>query len=303
MRKAVLFTAYFWDAFTARQYALLKQHIGEDNLYVIIDETSGPLGPIPIKNLIRTSEHEINEKCGLPPLLPPCQQDKSALWWNLDYLTYRFFADHPEVDYCLTLDFDARINLDIAKLFNDITTAGYDFVALPVADNLEDWNWRKAHAPLYDIKELKAYLLCCMITSNRAAKHLAQRRHEMATGYKTGAIPFWPFCEAFIPVELARTGMKLGNIKDFGDTTRLGWHHVWSEDDKPNSEAPGFIHPVLDRKRYLNALLRRHIPAQDIFRPKSQLWNELRKYPFKSYARQLPRCAAKGAVEILRSVT
>ncbi len=42
-RHVVLFRTHFWDAFVARPYERLKQKIGRGDLYILLDETNGPV--------------------------------------------------------------------------------------------------------------------------------------------------------------------------------------------------------------------------------------------------------------------
>jgi hypothetical protein len=44
---AVVFKAYAWDGFVERQARRLAEVAGSLDFYVLIDETAGPVGPVP----------------------------------------------------------------------------------------------------------------------------------------------------------------------------------------------------------------------------------------------------------------
>ena len=302
MRYAVLFTTYVWDDFVARQYAHLKQRVAGGDLFVMIDESAHKVPPLPIPNVIRTSQADIAIRCKLPALRNTTYKRKNPLWWNVDYLTYRFFTEHADYDYCVTLDYDARLNIDIDQLVTSVATENYDFVALPVANDLKDWAWQSFHKQIYGEDKLYASLLCAMVISKNAAQYLLLQRRKDAADYARNKISFWPFCEAFVPTQLARGGFRIGNLSQFTTTSRLGWHKVWCEDDRASVDADGIIHPVMNRPRFLKAILHRHEPSGDIFNPTSQLRQDLKKYPLTSYLHHLVYFFANNTVKLARRI-
>lgn len=288
MRYAALFTTYAWDEFVERQYRRIASRVHAGDLYVMVDETNTTLPSLPIERVIRTNQEEILHHGGRHAFVEKGDWEvKGALWWNLDYLTYRFYDDHQEYDYCITMDYDACVNLDVDQLMADVAARGYDFVALPVEENMHHWFWQKPHRGIYPPQEIQAHLLCVIIISRKAANYLAERRREMSAAYQAGDIKFWPFCEAFMSTELKRGGFRIGNIADFGDTKNFGWWPIYNENDLMKSMPSGFIHPILDEGRFLKAYLQRYKPMQDIFLLNSPFWKRLRQFSFASYASYL----------------
>jgi hypothetical protein len=53
---AVLFKIYSLDLLVLWQLERLKARIGHGHLYVAVDETNGPVGPIPHDRIVRTTE-------------------------------------------------------------------------------------------------------------------------------------------------------------------------------------------------------------------------------------------------------
>lgn len=56
MAFAVLFKIYFLDLFVMRQIERLKSVVGSGDLYVVADETKGPISPIPHDKVVRMTE-------------------------------------------------------------------------------------------------------------------------------------------------------------------------------------------------------------------------------------------------------
>jgi hypothetical protein len=249
------------------------------------DETHGIIDSLPNDRAIRTNQTDILHGGGWTAFVEKGYWEvKATLWWNLDYLTYRFYDNHQEYDYCITMDYDACINLDVDKLMKDVAAAGYDFVALPMREAMHDWYWQRPHAPVYSLEELQAHYLCVIIISRKAANYLAHRRKEMAVEYTAGNLKFWPFCEAFMSTELRRGGFRVGNLADFGNVDKFGWWPVYNENDIIPFMPEGFIHPVMDEQRFLPAYIQRYKPMSDWCRINGPLWKQLRQFPFSAYA-------------------
>ena len=52
-RCAVVFKTYAWDEFVERQARRLAEAAGALDFYVSVDETNGPVGPIPFERVTR----------------------------------------------------------------------------------------------------------------------------------------------------------------------------------------------------------------------------------------------------------
>ena len=68
-RCAVVFKTYAWDAFVERQARRLAEAAGALDFYISVDETGGPVGPIPFERVIRFTCAEL-AFAGLPCAMP-----------------------------------------------------------------------------------------------------------------------------------------------------------------------------------------------------------------------------------------
>jgi hypothetical protein len=262
---------------------LLPRTDGGD-VFIMADETRGPLA-IPGNNIIRTSEEDLKAKLGLPLRTESTRGKEVPLWWNLDYLTYRFFVEHPEYDYCVTLDYDACINTDLKAIIADVASRDIGLVAERPYSDRQSWYWRKVHHGNYPDDEIEGRLLCTMILSRVAADLLLQRRRSMANHPPV----FWPFCEVFVPTEMRRAGYKIENLSSFGSLEHYGFRPICWEGNYNELEKYPFVHPVLDTNRFLNALISEHESLSDIIRPRSEFSRQLRKLKFRNVAPKLFR--------------
>jgi hypothetical protein len=272
MRFAILFTTYLWDEFVERQYRRVLATANGADVFVMADETRGPL-PIKAEKLIRTSQEDLQQKLGLPLRIEEGLGKSEPLWWNVDYLTYRFFIENPQYDYCVTLDYDACLNVDPAKLVNEIRTRHIDLVAQPPYADKEGWYWEEPHLCTYSREEIEGRLLCIMIMSRRAAEMLLKRRRAMAAE----TTDFWPFCEVFVAVEMKRAGLKIENLSSFGSVDYFGYGPARWEGDYEDLQKYPFVHPILDTKRFLKKYISEHFALSDVARPRSQFSRQLRR--------------------------
>jgi hypothetical protein len=105
---------------------------------------------------------------------------------------------------------------------------------------------------VYPPGEVKLSLLNVCLFSSSALNLLHRRRLAM------GADPFmrqWPSSEVFIPTEVARAGMTWLSLADFGDVSHCDWFPPTMEEDLRPSDGDAFLHPVLDRRRYVSSML------------------------------------------------
>ena len=121
---------------------------------------------------------------------------------------------------------------------------------------------------------------------------------SMANGAK---IAFWPLGEAFVASEVAAAGLCFVPLARYGDVSRYNWFPPVLETDLvPLSAGHAFIHPVLDRKRYIASLLRHTHFVRHYFMPRSTLRRELARFPGEVSRRQLCHAAVRRAKERLR---
>ena len=74
---------------------------------MLVDETNGPVGPIPHDDVIRTTNAEI-----LALGLANAFGKGGLLWWNTDYPNYLAFEKLPSCDYYVFAEYDTCVNLD-----------------------------------------------------------------------------------------------------------------------------------------------------------------------------------------------
>ena len=89
---AVVFKAYNWDKFVERQARRLAEAAGSMDFYVLVDETGGPVGPIPFERVIRFTCADL-EDAGLAMRFGA----GGVLWWNPDYAHYQFLTHVPRL--------------------------------------------------------------------------------------------------------------------------------------------------------------------------------------------------------------
>jgi hypothetical protein len=88
------------------------------------------------------------------------------------------------------------------------------------------------------------------------------------------------------------TWLPLG---DFGDLSRYVWFPPKLEDDLPPANGNAFLHPVLDRRRYISSML----DNRGSLAP-GELNQALSRFRREEYAHLVWRSARKGAVRRIR---
>jgi hypothetical protein len=246
-RCAVVFKAYAWDGFVERQARRLEEAAGPLDFYVQLDETNGPAGPVPFERVIRFTCNDLAAS-GLPMRYGL----GGVLWWNPDYAHYQFSEQHPDYDYYIFVEYDCVAQCSLEQMVRKAASAGVDLIALPIQQSFQKWHWMAYQRDVYPHDEVKLALLNTCLFSARAMKLLHQRRLTMKAD---PALQDWPSSEVFVPSEIARAGMKWVSLAEFGDVSRCDWFPPTMEDDLQPNNCDAFIHPVLDRRRYLKSLL------------------------------------------------
>jgi hypothetical protein len=246
-RCAVVFKTYAWDGFVERQARRLAEAAGSLDFYVSVDETNGAAGPIPFERVSRFTCNDL-AAAGLPMRYAV----GGVLWWNPDYAHYQFQTQFPDYDYYLFVEYDCVAQCSLEQFVVRAASAGADFVALPITRPFSKWHWMPYQRDVYPQSEVKLSLLNACLFSSAALKLLHRRRLAM------GSDPFmrqWPSSEVFIPTEVARAGMTWLSLADFGDVSRCDWFPPTMEEDLPPAVGDTFLHPVLDRQRYVSSML------------------------------------------------
>ncbi len=252
-RTAVLIRSHFVDdALLAMAGRIAAE--GVFDVHAVADETRGPLdfGPIPKVSLTRDLITDLGLYGGAPNLL----------WRCGDYGLYAARRALPAYDAFWMIEPDVRLNAgrpsDLLARFPG--PAEVDFLAgrLRVAD--PDWDWGftmdAAAGPgwrcLFAVTRLSA----------RAIDHLHEaRRHASADHLAAGRDPkLWPNDEAFVATTMARSGLAMRDLNDFGrvyDEAGLSFWFPLSERELEAGGHDGFIyHPVLRGEAYFLKLCR-----------------------------------------------
>jgi len=281
MSYAVLFKIYFVDSFVIRQLERLKSRVTQGHIYVIADETNGDVGPIPHDRVVRVTEAEM-----IAQGFAKGDPNTSLFWHSADLSLYRLFESQPGYDYYVTVEYDAIVNGDADRLVAAVAAKNYDFVGQEVAKAVAEWPWTKTCNRIYDPAILRPYLNAIAFYSARAVPVLRDRRLELSRLFRDQEIDQFPISEAFIATELARAGLTIGNLSEFGDTGAYDWWPPTNEAELDMVAHGTFIHPVLAGERYIDSLLRsERLPA--LFKPASPVAEKLLRLPPRDYIPKL----------------
>jgi hypothetical protein len=284
---AVIFKAYSWDSFVERQARRLAEASGGMDFYVSVDETGGAAGAIPFERVTRFTCADL-EKAGLAMRSPV----GGVLWWNPDYAHYQFLEQHPDYDYYLFAEYDCVVPSSLEPFVLRAQSMGADLVAMPMYSDIRKWHWTPYQRNVYPWNETGRALLCTSLYSSRALHMLHRRRLAMGAD---PAVVEWPNSELFVPTEIRRAGMKWVPLEELGETSRYEWFPPTLEDDLPATNENSFLHPVLDRRRYLNSMLDNRGSLE-----RGELKRALSRFPRHEYAPLVWQSARKGAVKVIR---
>jgi hypothetical protein len=284
---AVVFKAYSWDGFVERQARRLAEASRDMDFYVSLAETGGPAGPIPFERVIRFTCADLGA-AGLAMRAPV----GGVLWWNPDYAHYQFLEQCQNYDYYLFVEYDCVVQCSLKEFISGAASRGADLVAFPMLSVFDEWHWTPYQRNVYAPNEVGRALLCVSLYSARALTMLHQRRLAMSSDPLATE---WPNSELFVPTEVLRAGMTWLPLQDFGDVTRYVWFPPKLEEDLPSFTDNAFVHPVLDRRRYISSML----DNRGSLAP-GQLRNALSRFPREEYAHLVWQAARKGAVKALR---
>lgn len=276
-RAAVLFRTHFWDEFVQRQFDRLLTVVQGTDVFVLVDETAGRVIGIPHDNVFAVTEASLLAM-GLARA-----GHGNLLWFNGDYPLYAFAARHPGYDYYFQLEYDVVITNGIAELIDDAAARHADFVGLTKGEPFDAWFWRDSCAGVYDGTAARHQLICLSLFSARALRHLLDRRLSMSRAHADGRLQAWPYCEAFVPTELVAAGMVCLELDGFGGTAAYDHWPPYLESDLPALRAEGFIHPVLDKPRYIASLLKYHVGLKGYLNPTSLFHRKLRRLTPRDY--------------------
>jgi hypothetical protein len=290
----LVFKTHAWDDFIERQFERYRSNCLSGDVVILADETNRPLGPIPYDRVIRTTNSEL-----LQLGLANAYGKGGLIWWNTDYPNYLAADRLPEYDYYLFVEYDSCANLDIDSFVEAIAANGADAVALPTRQAKSSWYWTKFHERVYSYEEICGSLNCISVFSARAMQLLLARRRAHTIEHNAGRLRFWPGNEVFIATEINRAGYKFASLEEFGDATQYEWHPPILEDDL-YEQTGTFLHPVLDRPRYIASLLKFEFDLSSYFISSSPLRRQLARFPARDYLPHMPAAFRRQVLVKLR---
>jgi hypothetical protein len=282
-RCAVVFKTYAWDGFVERQARRMAEAAGALDFYISVDETNGPVGPIPFERVIRFTCDDL-AAAGLPMRAV----SGGVLWWNPDYAHYQFLEQCPDYDYYLFVEYDCVVQCSLEQMVVRAASRGADFVAFAITCPFDEWYWAPYQRNLYPAAEIKLAMINVCFHSARALKLLRQRRMAMNSD---PSVRSWPNAELFLPTEMFRAGMTCLLLDDFGDVSRFAWFPPTFEEDLRPGDGNAFLHPVLDRRRYIASMIH-NIGTVG----RAELERALARFPREEYAKLIWPATRQGAV-------
>lgn len=227
---------------------------GRFDVYAVADETSGPLdfGDTPKVSLTAQTIAGL----GLYDQAP------KTLWRCGDYALYAARKALPRYDAFWMIEPDVRLKsdrpCDILARFPGPEQA--DLLAGRLRPAEADWDWGVTMGPesapvwrcLFSVVRLSARAIDLLLEERR---RLSARRIAMGADPKT-----WPNDEAFVATALARHGMAMHDLNDFGQVyDEIGFSYWFpvSERELETTGRDGWIyHPVLSGQAYFLKLCR-----------------------------------------------
>jgi hypothetical protein len=281
-RCAVVLKTYAWDPFVERQARRLADAAGRLDFFISVDETAGPVGPIPFERVVRFTCADL-AAAGLAMRSPM----GAVLWWNPDYAHYQFLDQHPDYDYYLFVEYDCVVQCRLEEFVDRAIAEGADLVAMPMHGEFHLWHWWPYQRRVYPAHEVQCALLNVCFHSAAGLRRLYERRLQMSSDR---AVSTWPNSELFVPTEMFRAKMRWLPLQHFGDLSSYKWFPPTFEDDLQPSTENRFLHPVLDRRRYLSSMLdnRGSLPA-------GVLERELARFAPEEYLHLVRSSARRGA--------
>ncbi|MDB5396952.1 MAG: hypothetical protein JWM91_4458 [Rhodospirillales bacterium] len=247
---AVIFKAFAIDDFVMRRLARVVAAAPSADVYLMVDETSGSLGPILFDRVIRYRESDVIG-LGFAP-----HSEGSLFWYNADYPLYYFQYLHPDYDLIIMIEYDAVPNIELDAMVRECRDKGVDFVGQPITKPLDEYWWTSTMLHFYSLDQVRPYLICAAVFSARAVRYLAESRLRQGSRYELPDATGWPIGETFVGTELALSGLRIQDLSDFGGLTRYDWWPPTHESELRDFPDEAFVHPVLVGRRYLKSLFK-----------------------------------------------
>lgn len=249
-RYAVIFKAFTLDEFVLRRLAWVVAAASSADVYLMMDETNGGVGPIPFDRVIRYRESDVIA------LGFSRHSQGSLFWYNADYPLYYFQHLHPGYMTIVMIEYDAVPNMNLDRLVLECQENNLDFLGQPIGKTLDTYWWTSTMLRFYTRDQIRPYLICAAVFSARAARHLAECRMRQGRLYGQPDARQWPIGETFVGTELTLGGFRMQDLSTFGKLTRFDWWPPTHESELPDFAGEAFVHPVLVGRRYVKSLFK-----------------------------------------------
>jgi hypothetical protein len=271
---AVIFKVHFWDEFVESQFRRLQARAGTDAVFVVADETHGPVTGISHDKVLRITE-DISEAEGF------YQYPKgNSFWYNTDYTLYHFINKYPEYKYIVASEYDVAVNVDIAPIVRTMQAERLEFVGEQVRTPIEYWPWKNMAKPYYsDALQFTGRLCCIAVFSWEFAIILQMARKDHLQRLRAGDVVFpdgkttWPSNEAIIGAEIERLSINERPLATFVDMSNYDWWPPYHPDQVDETKGDAIFHPVLKGARLVKSMLRlpNVLPPESWLEPNSKL--------------------------------
>ena len=292
-RYAVVFRTHIWDDYVARQYRRLAARIGSGDLFILLDETNGRV-PVSEGTVVSHTQESV-KALGLADA-----GRGNMLWYNGDYPLYFFYHQRPDYEHYVMVEYDVAVHGDIDAMVARAAREGIGFVGLTKGDSVAEWPFTATCLDAYALEDVKKRLFCFAIFSRDAVHALFERRLSLSREFTEGKIRRWPFCEGYIPTELAVRGFKLAELSDLGGTDLYDWRPPFVETDLGELQQHTFVHPVLDQRRYVQAALKVAWSTTDALDLRGDFMRRLRRVPLSVYGAPLAAALRRRIAESAR---
>ena len=280
-RYALIFRTHFWDGFTQRQFDRVRIRARSADAYVLVDETRGKIANIGADRVMGITDDEILAAGFV------AASEGSVQWYSGDVPLYMFYAQHPDYDYYVQMEYDVNIHIDLDALIERLHADQVDVLSLTNRENIENWYWRSTCLAEYRAEDVRHHIICFSAFSNKGLVTLYEKRLEQADRYKSGKLKQWPYCEGYVPSEALRQGLNVAELSQYGDVEAYDWWPPFVESDLKNLQSNAFVHPVLDSERYVASLFKRPGGLRWLLAPNSWLHRKLRRLGLIGYLHSL----------------
>ncbi len=271
----IVFRVHFWDDYARRQFARLQAHAAGADIYILVDETNGAATGIEHDKIVRITEQDVVAQ-GFARA-----GEGGLFWFNGDYPLYYFRQLCGQYRYYLCLEYDVVLNVAIDAFMRAVMADGTDFVGLTKGDPPPQWLWSKTCLDTYRLEDVRSQLISLSVFSGRALDLLAERRLEQSRARREG--DEWPYCEGFVPTELALNGMTITELSRYGSTDGYDHWPPFLETELATLSGYPFVHPVLDQDRYVASMLKWPIGLKNFLNVNSLVHRKLRRLPLPRY--------------------